>query len=216
MGCHHCGENHGTAHYFEVCAPAYQAEQADIGPMGRLRHDIAEIEDDIEYGIASEKDMLRLQDKKQELLEMTLDAERPSGLSTERLDMFESEQRCINRELTALGLEIAEARGEPLQNASLDSYERTTADDWAYREYPMGTRLLVLYYRIAHQRYEPEYRTIVFPESYLGEDWKPIEAAALEAKQTEVAAQAAAAERDREARERAQLAALKAKYGEAK
>jgi hypothetical protein len=143
---------------------------------------------------------------RRDLYEAELDSRSP-GFDIERIDQFESDQRM-------LGKEIAAARGVKLSvDARFHNYERDIADDWAFVGFPKGTRIISITYRIP-RRYEPEYITIRFPESYLeaGSDWRDAEAAIREETVAKATAERKRHEREHEEQERAQLARLQEKY----
>jgi hypothetical protein len=139
-------------------------------------------------------------------------------MSMARLDEYEAEQHNIHAALGKLGREIATIRGDDSRSWEFHSYERTTADGWAIKDYPKGTRLIKVTYRIP-QRYEPDYVSIMFPESYLDTDWHAIETEKVSAARTEAAEQkriaTEAAATAREERQRAEYARLKTLYGDA-
>ncbi len=179
---------------------------------------VAELTEAMTWGL-SDDEKSELEQAQQDLSDIAheearagRDGERPHGLSLERLEEYESERRCIRRALAAFGLEVAAFRGEAI-NGFFESYERDamarSPNDW-----PTGTRLIGLTYRIP-QRYEPGYTTVLFPESYLDCDWKPLEQKRLDALRIIEQEIAEKARQRREAADRAKLAELLEKFPDA-
>lgn len=151
---------------------------------------------------------------KRELYEIELVEQCPATLTIARLDRFEAERTSIRSQLRDLAIEIATFRGEKIpDSAQFESYERTEADDWAIKGYPKGTPMIRVTLRIP-MRYEPDYVSVLFPESYLEEDWKPIEQAKLDAAKAKEVAEVRERARVREDLRRAEYERLRKIYGD--
>jgi hypothetical protein len=140
-----------------------------------------------------------------------------SPLTSERLDRFVAERDSIEEIISALGKEVAEFRGEPVNsNHSFETFER-----WrGWKDQPeIGIRAGERHISVTYGQWfygDHDTHDISFPERYLEQDWHPDEQAMLTAKQIKESEERRAAAERREASERAQLAELQAKYGEAK
>lgn len=179
----------------------------------RITTEIADLAQWEDIGDLDEAETERLADLRQELHMTELCEKREAvPMSTTRLDEYEAEQQSIHNALGKLGREIATMRGEVTNIWEFHSYERTAADGWAITDYPKGTRLIKINYRIP-QRYEPDYVTIMFPESYLDGDWQAEEQARVNEKVEQAAQKRAVEQADREARDREQYDRLHKRFG---
>lgn len=185
-------------------------------PRGALEIRIEDLKEEIEYGFSDNGERDELFRAEQKLADMDRDDLNDGKLSLERLDNFESEQRCVHRHIIKTAKEIAAFRCEDIpEQFSFDSYERETAEGWAIKEWPKGTRLISVSF-VVYYNGGGDHRTVRFPETYLDIDWKPLEQALLDAERAKKAEEQARASAEHEARERAQFERLQAKFGDVK
>lgn len=195
--------------------------QTEDNPMNeqveKLKAEIAELEEQRGWGTLTAEQEASLSHLRVFLHEAELDAEREGiPLTINRIDQMESEKRCIENAISTLACEIAEFRGDPIREGySFDTYERYSADGWAIKEWPVGTRIISASFTRWYSG-DCDTHTVRFPETYLEEDWKPSEQAMLDAKKAKAEQDLRERSASREAAERAELARLQAKYGDQK
>ncbi len=182
-----------------------------------IRAEITELKEDIEWGFVTDPKKLlaaeaSLREAERRLARAEYAATIPAGISLERLNSVEAEQRHIRGELGRIAVEIGSIRGT------------INSTGWSYHSYeryePDGMTEEYIYVTLTQSaRYEPNYQTISFPASYLDADWRTIENEKVAAEKAEAAEQkrvaAEAAMIAREERQRAEYARLKNLYGDA-
>jgi hypothetical protein len=164
---------------------------------------------------------LRLAELQREQSERDRDARRRdlwngNELPLARLMVNESEQRCIAQALSTIGKEVYELRaGGPMQRQySYDGYERDTVADFeSYLDWPEGTPVIRIRYYWSHNG-GGESQTVVFPETYLDTDWRPIEEALNVTRAAKKEAARAAENERNAARDRETYERLKSQFGD--